>query len=63
MAKKNKCCEMGRRFLASEIAFFAALYYLLKILQVDGNLWVHSLVLFVLINISVLACPVLNPKK
>jgi hypothetical protein len=63
MAKKKTCgCGgLGMPIVISEVAFFASLYYLLKILEVQGNLWVHSLVLFVLINISVIACPVMNP--
>ena len=61
MAKKNTC-GLGGPMIISEVAFFAALYYLLKVLEVNGNLWTHSIVLFVLINISVMACPIMNPK-
>ncbi len=44
----------------AEIGFFATLYYILNILKVDGNLWTHSIVLWLLINISIIACPVVR---
>ncbi|HII72294.1 TPA: hypothetical protein HA265_06070 [Candidatus Woesearchaeota archaeon] len=66
--KKECCCgkeHCGCMFLStvvSEGAFYAALYYLLKLLEVPcAGLWWKTLILFVLINIAILFCPVLNP--
>ena len=59
--KKNTCCSGNcGEYLIPEVAFYAATYYLLYILNVPGNLWVKSLVLFVLINVAILTCPVMK---
>ncbi|MBU0456704.1 MAG: hypothetical protein ABH824_03245 [Nanoarchaeota archaeon] len=64
-AKENTCttcCKWSSKewFLAlvSEAALFVFFWYLLGILSVPGNLYVSSLVLLVLINVSVILCPV-----
>lgn len=43
--------------LVAEVAFFAFLYYVQDLLKIEGNLWISSLVMFVLLNVSILACP------
>jgi len=59
--KKNTCCaDNCKGYLIPEVAFYASVYYLLYILQVPGNLWVKSLVLFVLINVAMLTCPMMQ---
>ena len=60
--KKTMCCcpGNGKDYIIPEIAFYAATYYLLHVLQVPGNLWVKSLVLFVLINVAMLTCPLMS---
>jgi len=64
MAKKSKTCCPGNpaQYIIPEAAFYAATYYLLYILQVPGNLWVKSLVLFVLINVAMMSCPMMKCK-
>lgn len=44
----------------SELAFYAFLYYLQILLNVQANLWVSSLILWVLMNLSIVFCPVLD---
>jgi len=63
MAKKKTCCPGNvRAYVIPEIAFYASVYYLLHVLQVPGNLWVKSLVLFVLINVAMLTCPMMKAR-
>jgi len=44
----------------AEVAFYATLYYVQMLLQVSTTLWVSSLILWVLINVSIMFCPVLG---
>lgn len=67
MAKKKAkicgciCHKMGAwSWVISEVAFAGALFYLLFALNAQVNLWLGTLILFVLINISVMACPIMN---
>ncbi len=63
---KDLCNKKHMKGLISEIAFFASLYYAQILLNVKGNLWITSLILWILINISIMHCPVLhncNNKK
>ncbi len=46
--------------IISEVSFFAFLYYVQHLLRVGGDLWVSSLILWVLINLSIIFCPVLR---
>ncbi len=46
--------------IISEISFFAFLYYVQSLLKVGGNLWVSSLILWALINLSLMFCPVMG---
>ena len=48
--------------IISEVAFYAFLYYAQYLLNVSANLWVSSLILWVLINVSIVFCPVINPR-
>jgi hypothetical protein len=57
MADKTKDWTYG---IISEVAFYAFLYYLLYLLNVGGNLWVSSLILWALMNISIVLCPVVR---
>ena len=60
MAKKTCCPGEVQDYIIPEIAFYAATYYLLYLLKVEGNLWVSALILFVLINVAILTCPVMK---
>jgi hypothetical protein len=46
--------------LISEAALFTFLYYAQYLLKVQGNLWISSLILGVLLNISIVLCPVIR---
>ena len=60
--KTSSCCNWTNKewlgTLLSEGALYLFFWYLLGILGASGNLWVGSLVLLVLINVSLYACPV-----
>jgi hypothetical protein len=47
--------------IISEVAFYAFLYYVQMLLGVGGNLWVSSIILWILLNLSIVLCPVINP--
>jgi|GEM_PF-3274721 len=47
-------------WIISEAAFFAFLYYAQYLLGIQGNILISSLVLWGLINISIVFCPVLR---
>lgn len=44
----------------SEAAFFGFLYYAQYLLKVEGNLWVSSAILWILLNITIALCPVVR---
>jgi hypothetical protein len=44
----------------AELSFFAFLYYVQYLLKVDGNLWISSLILWVLLNAAIIFCPVVR---
>jgi hypothetical protein len=46
----------------AEIAFFAFLYYAQRLLKVEANLWISSLILLLLANVALAYCPVLGKK-
>ncbi|MBW3015556.1 hypothetical protein KY330_03980 [Candidatus Woesearchaeota archaeon] len=58
MAKNNKLNIS--EWIIPEIAFYGFLYYALYVLNVQGNPWVHALILWLLINISIIWCPVVK---
>ncbi len=67
MAKKKSvkktcsgCCsgKEGFLLLISEVALFGFLYYIQYLLKIQTNLWLSSIVLLVLLNISIWTCPV-----
>jgi len=61
--KKNTCstsCCAGNEFfllLISEAALFGFLYYVQYLLKIQTNLWLSTLILIILLNISIWACP------
>ncbi len=57
MAGKTKEWAYG---FVSEAAFFGFLYYAQYLLGVEGNLWLSSLILWLLLNISIVLCPVVR---
>ena len=59
MAKAKK---QGFHIVVSEAAFFAFLYYAQLLLKVEGNLWLSSLILWALLNLAIIFCPVLNKR-
>ena len=46
--------------ILSEISFFALLYYIQALLGVDTNLWMSSLILWTLTNLSIVFCPLVR---
>lgn len=44
----------------SEIALYAFLYYVQFLLGVETNLWLSSLILWILLNLSIVFCPVIR---
>jgi len=46
--------------LFTEGALFAFLYYVQLLLKVEGNLWLSTIILWVLLNAIVIFCPVLK---
>jgi len=44
----------------SEASLYAFLFYVQMLLKVDGNLWVSSLILWILLNIAIVLCPVVR---
>ena len=42
----------------AEVSFYFLLYYIQTLLEVAGNLWVTSLILWALANLSIVFCPV-----
>jgi len=44
----------------AEASFFGFLYYLQYLLKVDGNLWISSAVLWILLNMAIVLCPVVR---
>lgn len=56
MKKKNE----GIYWVISEAALYCFLYYVQTLLNVQGNLWISSLILGILINLTVILCPVIR---
>ena len=58
----NGCCsgKEGFLLLVSEAALFGFLYYIQYLLKIQTNLWLSSLILIVLLNISIWTCPVVR---
>lgn len=50
----------GIYWITSEAALYFFLYYVQKLLGVSGNLWVSSLILGVLLNLSIVLCPIIR---
>lgn len=46
--------------ILSEASFYAFLYYVQMLLNVEGDLWVSSLILWALMNLSIVFCPVVR---
>jgi len=47
-------------WIISELSFFALLYYVQYLLKVEEPLWLSSFILWVLINVSIIFCPVVR---
>ena len=47
-------------WIVAEVAFYALFYYGQYLLRIEANLWVSSLVLWALVNIAILFCPVVR---
>ena len=46
--------------IIAEVSLYAFLYYAQYLLKVDANLWISSLILWLLLNISIVLCPVVR---
>lgn len=57
MANKAKEWIYG---LISEASLYFFLYYIQYLLRVTGNLWWSSVVLWILLNIAIVLCPVVR---
>ena len=44
----------------AEASFFGFLYYVQYLLKVEVNLWISSAVLWILLNIAIVLCPVIR---
>jgi hypothetical protein len=44
----------------AEIAFYGFIYYASYLLKVEGNLFLSSLILWALINIAIILCPLVR---
>lgn len=47
-------------WVLSEAAFYGFFVYLLVLLQIKANAWLAGLLLWALINVSILACPLVR---
>ncbi len=46
--------------IIAELSFFGFLYYVQYLLKIEGNLFVSSAILWALLNISIVLCPVIK---
>ncbi len=46
--------------IIAEVSFYAFLYYTQYLLGVRGSLWLSSIILFALLNLSIGLCPLLR---
>ena len=46
--------------IISEVSLFGFLYYVQYLLKVDANLWLSSVILWVLLNVAIVLCPVVR---
>jgi hypothetical protein len=51
------------QWIVSEGALVAFLYYVLMLLKVEGNLWVHSALLAVLLTLAAFFCPLMKCSR
>ncbi|MBU1112098.1 MAG: hypothetical protein ABIG93_05405 [archaeon] len=61
--KTCKTCDKGYNvwlWIISEVALFAFIFYTFYLLGAPGNPFYSSILLLALINISVIACPVMR---
>ncbi len=58
MAKMKNPAKEWTYGIIAEVAFYAFLFYAQTLLRVEGNLWVSSIILWVLLNFTIVLCPV-----
>lgn len=46
--------------IIAEASFYGFIYYASYLLKVEGNLFLSSLILLILINISIILCPIVR---
>ena len=46
--------------IIAEASFYGFIYYALYLLKIEGNLSLNALILFILMNISIMFCPVVR---
>lgn len=46
--------------IVAESSFFGFLYYAQYLLKVEGNLWLSSFILWSLMNLAIVLCPVVR---
>ena len=59
---RSECSWQGQwyHWVVSEFAFYGFFYLLLYYVGVVGGIWYKALFLFALMNISIIACPVMR---
>ena len=50
-------------YIIAELSLFIFLYYVKYLLSVNNNLWISSLILLILLNISIGLCPLIKKCK
>ena len=61
VSKKSYCKGMGLNWLISEVAGYFSIWYLLVLLRANtANVWLSALLLLVLVNISIMFCPLVR---
>lgn len=46
--------------IISEVSLYLFLFYIQFLLKVDVNLWISSLILWVLLNLAIVLCPIVR---
>ncbi len=57
---RNKSKKEINNWIISEVSFFAFLYYAQYLLGVDGSLLFSTFILWALLNLTIVFCPVMK---
>lgn len=56
----DKFKKEKNNWIVSEVSFFAFLYYVQHLLSVEGSLLLSTFILWSLLNLSIIFCPVVR---